>query len=260
MAIAGGCGMSISDIQEQVARRHHWMNSGAVTGQRTFFGFTGFQHFTSYPQFYAVGRANVLLNQGFPQTRFVDDGSGLIGGRAVYQRDIVDFAANGGDASGFIPTSHAAFCDSSGRFFTWANGFSSYNSVVINGIGHGLDDDVFTPDYSKSYRVSPTQVFGENAELAGVRFVKCGAGVDGTSVSDPRPLSYSITSALASDGTLYMAGSNYRGMLGDGLYDPSVPLQSVSRSYHKPVPGHLFKTYSHGSNTMLAIDNDGNLW
>ena len=256
---------------ELIETRTYWANDDQRNSG--FFGFIGFQHFTVHQQFYESGTFDLFELPSFPAGQrgkiITDDAASnpLIPDPRFFffptvQHDIHDLALTYGRT--------LAMCDTSGRLYTrGGNSFSRQTgqpNPPINGLGHGLDDDSITSGQSgfrRSLRGNATRVVGENAEIHGVRFIKCGSSYDlGLVGNTNRGFGFPITSGLADDGTLYIAGSNYRGMLGDGQYvgQAHADIASISRSYHKPLVGYSFKTYSHGHATMLGIDQNDDLY
>lgn len=254
---------------ELINTRTYWSNEEGVSRNSGFFGFIGLQHFTVFQQFYESGTFDLNVLPGFPAGQrgkiITDDAATnpLIQDPQFFffptvQQDIHDLALTYGRT--------LSMCDTSGRLYTRGGNSFRQPNPPINGLGHGLDDDSITSGQSgmrRSLRTNATRVVGENAELHEVRFIKCGSSYDlGPTGNSSVGFGFPITSGLAADGALYIAGSNYRGMLGDGQYvgQAHADIAGISRSYHKPLLGYSFKTYSHGHATMLAIDQNDHLY
>jgi hypothetical protein len=207
-----------------------------------------FQHHSSslFPRVFSSANSQTYFYQVrthvFSTDEWAPENAGLLEGTGVpsgwywpttWQLEISDFIAR---------RTFLTACDSEGRFYAWGE---DPDRSSQNAMGHGPD----VPSWditlgSRTRRYGPTRVFGENAELDEVRFVKCGIGseVGGKST----------TSALTESGVLYMSGSNASGSLGDPSSGP--------RYYHKPLLGYTWKTYSHGANGIIAIDYLGNAY
>ena len=245
VATDGGEDMS-NELAEMLENPAYWAEHFGTT----FFTFFEHHNCNGFPRVYYSGAP-----QGIKYTseinRFSTDD--VLPGSAAFRPAGVSFAywptqrqielvdyAGGLDVFG---EPGGAACDSEGRLFTW--GVTNASGRGMNGHGPPLRQDAFLSRIARS----PRQVFGEGGELADVRFVKCG-------VSDNN------TSALSSDGVIYISGGAASGYLGDGAWSEGMSLQetqSLARLYHKPLVGYSWKTYTHGFQ-IAAIDHSGDLY
>jgi hypothetical protein len=231
-----------NELAEMLANPGYW----AEHNGNAFFTFFEHQNCAVFPRAYYSGRGQSFqrtinlfsTDEALPgSTAFLPVDSGIGYWPTQRQIEIVDYAG----AEDVLVTPGGAACDAEGRFFTWGS------NAARGRLGHGTP--LLAGNSFLRFPSSPKQVFGENGELAGVRFLKCGVSINNTS-------------ALSSDGVLYISGASSSGFLGDGAWSEGMTLaqqQLLDRFYHKPLVGYSWKTYAHGF-SIAAIDHSGDLY